>query len=238
MKIYLCGQKYFGQEVLKLLRTLGHDVVGVSSPAHRDERLRLAFGQDGDKPDRLRDHADRYGIPWMESGNLREDTLPAGVDLIIAAHSHDFIGRKTRLKARLGAIGFHPSLLPLHRGRDAIKWAIKMRDRVTGGSVFWLNETVDGGPVAAQDWCFIRPEDTAEDLWRRELQPMGLRLFATVLTRLEKQVVVAIPQDVKLATWEPGLNPPDLYRPDLPMLGGPADATYVISREALHALTP
>lgn len=36
--------------------------------------------------------------------------------------------------------------------------------------------TVDGGPIAAQDWCFIRPEDDARSLWSRELAPMGLRL--------------------------------------------------------------
>ena len=49
-----------------------------------------------------------------------------------AAHSHDFIGRKTRALSRLGALGYHPSLLPLHRGRDAIRWAVHMRVRCLG----------------------------------------------------------------------------------------------------------
>ena len=41
MNIYLCGQKYFGQETLKLVLRLGHTVRGVSAP--RGDRLwRLA----------------------------------------------------------------------------------------------------------------------------------------------------------------------------------------------------
>ena len=42
-----------------------------------------------------------------------------------------------------------------------------MGDRVTGGSVYWLTKGVDCGPVAAQDWCFVRPDDDPESLWRR-----------------------------------------------------------------------
>lgn len=229
MKIYLCGQKYFGQEVFKLLRRLGHDIVGVSSPAWRNERLKLAQGGEDDIEDRLRNQALLNRIPWLEAGQLKEATLPDGVDLIVAAHSHDFIGRATRQKAKLGALSYHPSLLPLHRGRDAIRWAIRLRERVTGGTVFWLNDTVDGGPVAARDWCFIRPDDTAETLWRRELQPMGLRLYAQVLDDLGRGIMVAEPQETELATWEPSFNQPALYRPDLPQLGSSVNGFTVVS---------
>jgi len=78
--------------------------------------------------------------------------LPGGVDLILYAHSHDFIGAATRGKTRLGAMGYHPSLLPLHRGRDAVCWTLRMGDKVAGGSVYWLTDVVDGGPIAAQGW--------------------------------------------------------------------------------------
>ena len=54
-------------------------------------------------------------------------------------------------------------------------------DRVAGGTVYWLDDLVDGGPIAAQDWCFVRPDDTPSTLWRRELFPMGLRLIDQVL---------------------------------------------------------
>lgn len=228
MKIYLCGQKMFGQEVLHLLRARGDEVVGVSAPREgRDNR-----------PDRLWQRAGFFEIPRLPAGELNAGLLPDDVDLIVCAHSHDFIGRATREKARLGALGYHPSLLPLHRGRDAIRWTLRDNDKITGGSVYWLNDTVDGGPVAAQDWCFVQPKDTPETLWRRELFPMGLRLFAKVLEDIERGVLVQIPQDVKLATWEPSFNPPALKRPDLPMLTDGRDFGYrvAVTRDDARAM--
>jgi methionyl-tRNA formyltransferase len=203
MNIYLCGQKYFGAATLALVQRLGHMVLGVSAPP--DDRLWQA--------------ATAAGIPVRVAGTLNADTLPANVDLIIAAHSHDFIGRRTRLRARIGAIGYHPSLLPLHRGRDAVRWAVRLRERITGGSVYWLNDTVDGGPIAAQDWCFIGATERPDELWRNKLQPLGLRLFAQVLADIGRGVLVQVPQDETLATWEPALDSPPLRRPDLPLLG-------------------
>lgn len=206
MNVVLAGQKTFGREALKLIRSLGHQVVAAACPADGQDKLHIA--------------AMNAGVPVIPSGKLNAQTIPEGVDLIVAAHSHDFIGRLTRGRARIGAIGFHPSLLPLHRGRDAIRWAIKMGDRVTGGSIYWLTDTVDAGPTAAQDWCFVRPEDDARSLWERELMPMGLRLYARVLRDLSERRMVKVDQDDALATWEPAMEgQPRIYRPDLPQIG-------------------
>ena len=217
--VYLCGQGRFGRDVLEmLLRRPEVLVTGVSAPP---------AGPSG-REDRLWGAAELRGIARMPAGSLRAGTLPAGTDLIIAAHSHDFLGRRTRDASRLGAIGYHPSLLPLHRGRDAVRWAVRDRDRVTGGTVFWLNDTVDGGPVAAQDWCFTRPGEDARALWRRDLFPMGLRLIESVLDDILRGVLVRVPQDHALATWEPPMDSPPLFRPELPELGDGASRGYQV----------
>lgn len=211
MNVYLCGQKFFGASVLRaIIEQKHHKVVGVSSPP---------------PPDRLARAADLHSIPWMKSGLLRADTLPAGVDVIVAAHSHDFVGERTRFKARYGGIGYHPSLLPRHRGRDAIRWTIRLRDYVTGGTVYRLSNKVDGGDILAQEWCWVQPGDDAETLWRRDLSPMGIRLLLDTLDRFASGDTYGKKQDEKLATWEPSLNPPPLSRPDLLMLPYLADAT-------------
>lgn len=219
MKLYLCGQKAFGAETLALCQKLGHTVLGVSAPL---------VSEDGKRPDRLTAVAIGAGIPVLPAGQLKADTLPAGVDLIIAAHSHDFIGRKTRGKSKLGAIGYHPSLLPLYRGRDAVRWQIKLRERVGGGSVYWLNDNMDGGDIAAQKHVFIRPGETPEALWRNHLFPLGLALFTAVLNDLSHGLITALPQDEALATWFPSIERPPVYRPDLPQLGAPPEGFTVI----------
>lgn len=220
MRVFVAGQRSFGAEAFNLVRRLGHEVAGVSAPLT-------------DPVDKLHATATRAGVPVTRAGSLNAETLPDGVDLLVAAHSHDFIGRWTRLKCRIGAVGYHPSLLPLHRGRDAVEWQIRMRERVAGGTVYWLDDTVDGGPVAAQEFCLVRPEDTARSLWRRELFSMGIRLLERVLKDLESGVMVRTPQDHTLATWEPALDPPPLKRPDLIEIGpGWGGLRVVSSRDA------
>jgi methionyl-tRNA formyltransferase len=140
--------------------------------------------------------------------------------LIVAAHCHTYISAKARQRARLGALAYHPSLLPRHRGRSAVEWQLRFRQAVAGGSVFWLTDVVNGGPVAAQDFCAVLPDDTAVELWSRELAPMGLRLFASVFQELERGIRRAVPQDSRLATWEPAIDGvPPLWRPEVPQIG-------------------
>lgn len=213
MRVLIAGQKWFGAEVFRALRALpGVDVAAVSAP------------RGGPATDRLAAQADLRGVLVIPAGTLRAETMPAGIDLIVAAHSHDFIGERTRQRARWGGVGYHPSLLPLHRGRDAVRWAIRMRERVTGGSVYRLSNRMDGGEVLAQEHVLIRPDDTAEELWRRDLAPLGVRLLASVVSAFESGGYVhGRAQDEDLATWEPSIDRPPAFRPDLPMLPAPLD---------------
>jgi len=209
MKVLVTGQKWFGANALTILsHTPGVEVVAAAAPVRED------------KPDRLATAAELAGVPVIPAGTLRERTVPDDLDLIVAAHSHDFIGAPTRWRARHGAIGYHPSLLPRHRGRDAIRWTLRMREAVTGGTVFRLTDTVDGGPVLAQEHVFVDPDDTAESLWRERLGPLGLRLLSEVASRIAHDGYQAgRPQDARLATWEPSIDAPPLFRPELIALG-------------------
>lgn len=205
MRVVVAGQKRFGRDVLDLVCARGWDVAAVFCP-------------EGD--DKLRIGALNRRLPVHEARALTAAMMPAGVELIVAAHCHTYLSAKTRAKAELGALGFHPSLLPRHRGRSAIEWTLRMGERVAGGSVFWLSDVVDGGPIAAQDFAHVLPGETARELWARELAPMGLRLFGQVFAELERGIVRAVPQAVGLATWEPALDGvPPLWRPDVPQLG-------------------
>ena len=109
MRVMLVGQKWLGAEVLAMLLAKGHDVASVAAPA----------------ADRLHEAAVAAGIPVADPGRvLAASWMPPGVELLIAAHAHCFIAGDARKRARLGAIGYHPSLLPRHRGRDAVRWTI------------------------------------------------------------------------------------------------------------------
>lgn len=192
MRVMIVGQKWFGAEALRLCLARGDDVAAVSAP-RVDDRL-AAVAVDA-------------GVPLCQvDRRLDAQWAPERLDLILCAHAHVFVTQEARQKARLGALGYHPSLLPRHRGRDAIHWAIHMRDQITGGTAYWLDDGADTGDIAAQDWCWVRPGDTADELWRRDLAPMGLRLLATVLGALDAGMIPRWPQPDHSATWEPAFK--------------------------------
>lgn len=209
--VLLAGQKWFGAEVFRALQKIdGVTIAAVCSPVG------------GKKTDRLTAIAENNHVFIIPSGTLKEATMPNNIDLIIAAHSHDFISEKTRLRARYGGIGYHPSLLPIHRGRDAIRWSIRMRERVTGGTVYRLSNKVDGGDILAQRHVFIYPDDNETSLWERDLCPLGVDLICGVVKDvLNNGYVMGMSQDDTLATFEPTINSPPLFRPDLLMLEYP-----------------
>lgn len=205
MRVILAGSRSFGAAVYDMLLEEGHEVAAVWSPGGMDDKLTYIAVKDSTyEPSPTRTPR---AVKQLE------------VDLFVAAHSHDFIGRESRAATRLGGIGYHPSLLPRHRGRDAVHWTVHMGDPVAGGSVYWLTDHVDGGPIAAQRHCLVRPDDDATSLWRRELFPMGVALLRRTLRDLDAGEVVEVPQDEECATWEPSWERPPLYRPELPQIG-------------------
>lgn len=217
MNIYMSGQGAFAVQVAEALLDNGHKIVGAAAP-----RLRKGKSDESDAMawDRLRAWAFPRDIPWTDSAELRARHIPDGVDIIVAAHSHAFLGRQTRARASVATIGYHPSLLPLHRGRDAIRWTIRDGDKVTGGSVYHLTERTDGGPLAAQEHLFVPPGSTAQSLWRDHLAPLGVRLLLKVVADLAADRRIEVPQDEKLATWEPAMDTQPLFKPELIALPG------------------
>lgn len=209
MEVFISGQKYFGEEVLRLCKNLNIDIVGVCCPLD-DKYIGKA--------------ARRWNIPIIPAGTLTADKMPE-CDLGITAHSFDYIGKKTRYIPKHGWLGYHPSLLPRHRGRSAIEWAIRMGDAITGGTVFWLNGGIDRGDIALQDFCFIpkeyqlNPKDGASKLWRDTLCDMGLRLYENVLNDVSNGIITKKPQDKRFSTFEPSLDVKDVFKPDLLMIG-------------------
>lgn len=205
MRILLAGQKYFGAAVFMALREVdGIEIAAVSAPVRKE------------KPDRLFAIGETYGVPIIPAGSLNAGTMPDGIDLIVAAHSHDFIGQKTRMRARFGGIGYHPSLLPLHRGRDAVRWTIIMGDKVTGGTVYRLSNKTDGGNIILQKFVFVPPRIDATELWRASLAPLGVALLRKAVEGFRDHGFInGVPQDENLATWEPSIDRPPLFKPDL-----------------------
>jgi methionyl-tRNA formyltransferase len=193
MKCALVGSRFFGASVLEALRQVsGIEINCVVAPA-ADDRLALA--------------AQKAGIPVHIMSNPKivpGEAIALGTDVIIAAHTHARISDDALARSRLGGVGYHPSLLPRHRGIAAVEWTILSGDPIAGGSVYHLADGWDKGGIAAQDWCFVAKTDDARSLWERALAPMGLKLLCDVVAHArDTGELPAMQQDESFATKAP-----------------------------------
>jgi methionyl-tRNA formyltransferase len=195
MRITLVGSRHFGVTTLNMLRGKGVDVV----------RVVVADGED-----RLAAAAKAAGIEVVVQAQPKlvvASEIAPGTDLIVTAHSHARVAKEALAAAKLGGIGYHPSLLPRHRGMAAVEWTIKEGDPIAGGTIYHLADHMDAGAIAAQDWCFVRKGETARELWERALAPLGQKLLAEVIDHAKTHhTLPAKPQDEQFATSAPSLS--------------------------------
>lgn len=172
MKVVVIGQKWLGEQALEMVLNSGYDVVKIVAP----------------EGDRLNINATSKGLtvsaPPSQQAPVTASDVP-DCDVIICAHAHVKLAPCALMKPRHGAIGYHPSLLPLYRGKNAVADALAERQKVIGGSVYLLDDGWDTGPVLLQDWDFVQEGDNAASIWRRVLAPMGLELLERAVSHLE-----------------------------------------------------
>ena len=196
MRITLVGSRHFGVTTLNMLKDHGVDIVRVVVT---------------DAEDRLAAAASAAGIEVVVQADpklVKAPEIAPETDLIVTAHSHARISKQALAAAKLGGIGYHPSLLPRHRGIAAVEWTIKEGDPIAGGTVYHLADRMDAGAIAVQDWCFVKKGETARELWERVLAPLGQRLLAEMIDYAKKHgSLPATPQDEQFATKAPSLAP-------------------------------
>src|SRR5436190_23888975 len=102
MRITLVGSRHFGVTTFNMLRQQGVEIA----------RIVVHDGED-----RLAAAAKDAGIEVVVQANPKlvvASEIAPKTDLIITAHSHARIGKDALAASRLGAIAYHPSILPRH----------------------------------------------------------------------------------------------------------------------------
>jgi len=106
--------------------------------------------------------AAKFGIPHVRVPHKDEDKMIDlfrvwRVDLIILAGYMRVIKNPSAFPAPM--INVHPSLLPKYKGLHAIEQALNSSDDVTGCTVHYVNEELDGGEIILQGEVPILPND-------------------------------------------------------------------------------
>ena len=112
-----------------------------------------------------------------------------------------------------GAFGMHPTLLPRHRGRAPIPWAILSGLATTGVTLFEIPDDdpgagADSGSIVGQVEVPIAPDETATTLFDR-LAHAHVDLIRNFVPQILDGTAPRLPQDERRASVWPKRTPAD-----------------------------
>ena len=135
--------------------------------------------------------AAKYGIPHVRIPHKDEDKMielfkAYRVDLIVLAGYMRVIKNPSAFPAPM--INVHPSLLPKYKGLNAVEQALDSGDDITGCSVHYVNEELDGGEVILQGEVAILPEDTIKSL-TKAIQRKEYAILPVAIEHVKQQLL-------------------------------------------------
>ena len=106
-------------------------------------------------------------VPGGNDAALAEALAAARADVVVLAGYMRIVGPAVLAAFPDRILNTHPSLLPAFPGAHAVTDALAHGAVVTGCTVHLVDETLDGGPVVAQEAVAILPDDDEETLHGR-----------------------------------------------------------------------
>ena len=134
--------------------------------------------------------AAKFGIPHVRVPHKDEEKMIElfkvwRVDLIILAGYMRVIKDPDAFPAPI--INVHPSLLPKYKGLHAIEQALNSSDDVTGCTVHYVNEELDGGEIILQGEVPILPDDDIVSL-TKAIQRKEYALLPAAIDHVKHQL--------------------------------------------------
>ena len=195
MRIVIVGQGPFGEKVLEALIRKGENIVGCFSPPDK-------------RGEGINTLAEKSRIPSFRPSLMKEPQVYDAYEklqpnLAVLAFVTDIIPEKLVNLPSLGTICYHPSILPRHRGANAINWALIQGDTRTGLTIFWVDKGIDTGPILLKKEVEIDPDETTGSLYFNKLFPMGVDAMVEAVELIKRGKAPRIPQDDSEASYEP-----------------------------------
>ena len=106
------------------------------------------------------------------------------VDLIILAGYMRVLKKPSAFPCPI--INVHPSLLPKYKGLNVVERAMEAGDKVTGCTVHYVNEELDGGEIILQGEVPILPEDDVKSL-TKAIQRMEYAILPAAIQQLKEK---------------------------------------------------
>jgi methionyl-tRNA formyltransferase len=196
-----------GRDCLEAAASVGADVVGIVTlpgPVDPNRAGQCSFD----------DVASRHGAVLIEAADVNSEEMLAAVraldpELIFVVGWSQLVREPFIALARVGVFGMHPTLLPRHRGRAPIPWAILTGLARTGVTLFEIvDASADSGAILGQAVVEIAADETATTLFQR-IADAHVDLVRELVPELVAGTAPRIPQDPSRASSWPKRTPAD-----------------------------
>jgi methionyl-tRNA formyltransferase len=130
-------------------------------------------------------------------------------EMIFVVGWSQLVGQEIIDAAPKGVFGMHPTLLPRHRGRAPIPWAILSGLTKTGVTLFEIEDpTADSGRIVGQVEVPIDARETATTLYEK-IADAHVELVREFMPKLMDGTAPRQPQDARRASAWPKRTPDD-----------------------------
>jgi methionyl-tRNA formyltransferase len=159
------------------------------------------------------DLASSYNKPLYKIKHIRTAESYAlikslGPDLIMVMGWSQLVSDDVLEIPKYGCIGLHTTLLPRHRGRAPIPWAIIKGLGKSGNTLFYFTPGVDNGDIIAQAHFYITLKDTAASIYAKATRA-GIDLVIQNLPLIKSGSAPRIAQDESISDHWPKRKPKD-----------------------------
>jgi methionyl-tRNA formyltransferase len=140
----------------------------------------ISLRQDEHETDRYEKHIQRlaedFKIPLYETKFLKDRDYAGIISSELKPDIAYVVGCRIMIPAEiygippLGALAVHDSMLPEYRGFAPLNWSIINGEDLTGVTLFYLDDHMDGGDIVKQKAVTIGKDDTAPEVYERVCQ--------------------------------------------------------------------
>jgi methionyl-tRNA formyltransferase len=122
------------------------------------------------------DEARSRGLPILDMSTILKEYPPGSIDLGFSCRAPYILSRTFLARFRKGVVNFHGGPLPELRGLHAANHAVRLGFTKFAGTLHFMDEGIDTGPILHREEFPIAAEDTAYDVFLKTQHAL-LRAF-------------------------------------------------------------
>lgn len=190
MKVLFLATPDFATKFLDKLRQ-NHDIVLVITRCDASSGRGQKY-----KPSPVKSYCIKEGIKVLSLENPDEIisvVKELNPDIAVTVAYGRILSKAFFSLPKYGTLNVHFSLLPKYRGAAPIQWSLINGEKITGVTVFEIDEGTDSGPVYKQSQITIDPQDDARTLTGK-LVSLGIGVLEETLCEIKNGTAKKFPQ--------------------------------------------